>query len=140
MISKYAAVAAVGLLCLAGQASAMNATVAQLGAVKGAVMINQGGAYVTASSGTVLRAGDRIVAMEGGAAQLQYADGCAISVGSTAMATVGASSPCGAGLVRSAQPAQLFEGDILPLIIVTAIIIAGAIAISDGPDDPPTSP
>ena len=140
MISKYAAVAAVGLLCLAGQASAMNATVAQLGAVKGAVMINQGGAYVTASSGTVLRAGDRIVAMEGGAAQLQSADGCAISVGSTAMATVGASSPCGAGLVRSAQPAQLFEGDILPLIIVTAIIIAGAIAISDGPDDPPTSP
>jgi hypothetical protein len=140
MISKYAAVAAVGLLCLAGQASAMNATVAQLGTVKGSVMINQGGAYVKASSGTVLRAGDRIVAMEGGAAQLQYADGCSISVGSTAMATVGASSPCGAGLVRSAQPAQLFETDILPLIIVTAIIIAGAIAISDGPDDPPTSP
>jgi hypothetical protein len=140
MISKYAAVAAVGLLCLAGQASAKDATVAQLGAVKGSVMISQGGAYVKASSGTTLRAGDRIVAMEGGAAQLQYADGCAVSVGSTAMATVGASSPCGAGLVRTNQTAQLFDNDLLPLIIVTAIIIAGAIAISDGPDDPPTSP
>ena len=140
MISKYAAVAAVGLLCLAGQASAKDATVAQLGAVKGSVMINQGGTYVKASTGAVLRAGDRVVAMQGGNAQLQYVDGCAISVGSTAMATVGASSPCGAGLVRSAQPAQMFNGDLLPLVIVTAIVIAGAIAISDGPDDPPTSP
>ena len=140
MISKYAAVAAVGLLCLAGQASAKDATVAQIGAVKGSVMISQGGAYVKAAPGAVLREGDRIVAMQGGGAQLQYADGCAINVASTAMATVGAASPCGSGLVRSAQPSQLFEGDWLPLLIVLGIIITGAIVIADGPDDPPTSP
>jgi len=140
MISKFAAVAAVGLLFVAGQASAKDATVAQLGAVKGSVMIQQGGAFVKATQGSVLRAGDRIVAMEGGAAQLQYADGCAVGVGSTAMATVGAASPCSAGAVQSSQTAMFGDLDIVPLLLVLGILIAGGIAISDGSDDPPTSP
>ena len=39
MIGKYAAVVAIGALCIAGQASAKDAAMAQLSAVKGAVMV-----------------------------------------------------------------------------------------------------
>lgn len=110
MIGKYAAIAAIGALCIAGQASAKDAALAQLGAVKGSVMISQGGKMVPAVAGA-LRAGDRVVAADG-SARLSYADGCVVSLSANAMATVGAASPCasGAGLVGASQgsSAQMF--------------------------------
>ena len=53
MIGKYAAVAAIGALCIAGQASAKDAAMAQLSAVKGSVMVNQGGKMVPATAGAL---------------------------------------------------------------------------------------
>jgi hypothetical protein len=111
MIGKYAALAAIGALCLAGQASAKDASVAQLSAVKGSVMVSQGGKVVPAATGA-LRAGDRVIAANG-SARLSYADGCVVSLPANGMATVGAASPCatGAGLVSASQgaSAQLFD-------------------------------
>ena len=106
MIGKYAAVAAIGALCIAGQASAKDAAMAQLSAVKGSVMVNQGGKMVAATSGA-LRAGDRVVAADG-SARLAYADGCVVSLQANGMATIGAASPCatGAGLVTASQGAS----------------------------------
>ena len=95
MIGKYAAVAAIGALCIAGQASAKDAAMAQLSAVKGSVMVNQGGKMVPATAGA-LRAGDRVVATNG-SARLAYADGCVVSLSTNGMATIGAAN--GAGLV-----------------------------------------
>ena len=92
MIGKYAAVAAIGALCIAGQASAKDAAMAQLSAVKGSVMVNQGGKMVPATAGA-LRAGDRVVAANG-SASVAYADGCVVSLQSNGMATIGAASPC----------------------------------------------
>ena len=108
MISKYAAVAAVGLLCLAGQASAMDANVAQLSAVKGSVMVNQNGSYSKAGANAALKAGSKVVASASSSAQVSYADGCVVTVAANAMATIGEKSPCAsqAGLVRASQPAQ----------------------------------
>ena len=53
MIGKYAAVAAIGALCIAGQASAKDAAMAQLSAVKGSVMVNQGGDMAAATAGAL---------------------------------------------------------------------------------------
>ena len=95
MIGKYAAVAAIGALCIAGQASAKDAAMAQLSAVKGSVMVNQGGKMVPATAGA-LRAGDRVVAANG-SASVAYADGCVVSLQANGMATIGALTGAGGG-------------------------------------------
>lgn len=142
MINKYAAAAAVGLLCLAGQASAKDATVAQLSAVKGSVIVNQNGAYSRGSDAAGLASGSRIVASADSSARISYADGCVVTVAPNAIATIGDKSPCAAqGMTKSAQPMDFGDsGYVIPLIIVGAIVIAGIIAVADGSDDAPVSP
>jgi len=93
MIRRIAVAASVGLL-LSGQAMAAEAV--RLGAVSGSVMVNQNGRFAPAARGTVLRAGDRVMATEG-SANLIYADGCNVAVSARSMATVGAVSPCAGG-------------------------------------------
>ena len=100
MIRRIAVAATIGLLftssALAGET--------RVGGVQGSVLINQNGRYVPMTAGTTLKAGDRIMAMDG-SASVTYADGCKVSVGARSMATVGSSSPCASGssgVVRAA--------------------------------------
>src|SRR4051812_40797532 len=95
-IPKYAAMLAVGLTVLAGQASATTATLAQVSSLKGSVAIEQGGLTSALGAGAALKAGDRVVSMEDGQAQIKFADGCVIQVQANAVATVGDKSPCAA--------------------------------------------
>lgn len=100
MIRRIAVAATIGML-LSSQALAGEA---QLAGVQGSVLVNQNGRYVPVTAGTKLKAGDRIMAMDG-SASVTYADGCKVSVGARSMATVGSSSPCAggsAGVVRAA--------------------------------------
>jgi hypothetical protein len=109
-IAMTAAMIAVGLTCAAGQASAADAALAQVSSVKGAVAVNQGGRIVPLTSATLLNAGDRLVSIDGGQARIKFADGCVIDVRSSAVATLGAKSPCaGSGLVKSSSPMQFDE-------------------------------
>lgn len=103
MIGKFAAIAAVGAM-IAGPALAADASVAQLGAVKGSVMVSQNGKMVSASAAS-LKAGDRIVAQANSSATVKFADGCVVNLKAASMVTVGAKSPCaaGAGLVNASQ-------------------------------------
>lgn len=131
-ITKYAAAIAMGLTCFAGQASAMEGALAQVSAVKGSVAINQGGKIVPVTSATALRAGDRVMSMDGSQAQIKFADGCVVGVGANGMATIGAKSPCSAStLVSSSAPAQLggmngFWG--AAAVFAVGAIIVGAVA------------
>ena len=130
MIGKYAAVVAIGALCIAGQASAKDAAMAQLSAVKGSVMVNQGGKMVPATAGA-LRAGDRVVAANG-SARLAYADGCVVSLQANGMATIGAASPCatGAGLVSASQGAAAqSDTGMTALQLVGSIVAIGVLAV-----------
>jgi hypothetical protein len=143
-ITKYAAAIAIGLTCFAGQASAMNGAFAQVSSVQGSVAVNQGGVYAPVNASTTLNAGDRIVSMDGSAAQIKYADGCVVNVKADSMATVGATSPCAAsGLVNSSQPMQFsgFEGfwGAFAIFAVGAILVA-AYASSVDDDHNPISP
>ena len=146
MNGKIAAFAAVGML-LAGQASAADAALAQMSAVKGSVVVSQNGKMVQASDATALRAGDRVVARDG-QASLKFADGCVVSLKPQAMLTVGASSPCaaGPGLVSATQGdnAQFFGlsgfGAALATFGILALIL---IVVGDSGNDnttPPVSP
>lgn len=138
MIGKYAALVAVGALCLAGQASAKDAGTAQLSAIKGSVTVSQGGKLVPAAAGA-LRAGDRVIAANG-SARVSYADGCVVSLPANGMATIAAASPCatGAGLVSASQgsSAQMFSGVNLDAgWIIGGLWALGVIVLVEGEDD-----
>ena len=138
MFRKTAAVVAIGLMCVAGQASAAGA-VAQVSSAKGAVMVSQGAGYASTAPGAALNAGDRIVAMEGGA-QVSYADGCVVNVAPQGVVTVGAASPCSAALASGAEPANLFEMSGFTGALVIFGIGLLLIALAYDNDDDPISP
>jgi hypothetical protein len=106
MIGKFAALAAVGVM-IAGPALAADASVAQLGAVKGSVLVSQNGKMVPATAAS-LKAGDRVVASANGSAVVKFADGCTVALKSASMVTVAAKSPCasGAGLTLAQANVQ----------------------------------
>ena len=124
---------------LATQASAA-ASVAKLDSIKGSVMVSQGGKYVPASTATGLKAGDRVVAMNG-QAQVNFADGCVVSVAPQAMVTLGEASPCAAskGLVHSSDPAQFGLSGFTGALVIFGIGLL-LIALAYDEDDDPVSP
>jgi len=139
MSKSFTALAAAGLIMVAGQASAAGAT-ASLDTIRGQVMVNQGAGYAQAAA-SPLKAGDRVVAMGESSARVTYADGCVISVAPKAMATIGTQSPCAASaLVRSSQPAVFWEDLNLVWVLVGIGLIAVIIAAVDDDDEDPVSP
>ncbi|WGM41127.1 hypothetical protein [Caulobacter sp. NIBR1757] len=112
MIRKLIVAASVGLL-LTGQV-AMAAEGARLGGVQGSVLVNQNGRFVPVTSSTVLKAGDRVMAMDG-SATVTYGSGCSVAVSARSMAIVGDSATCAGGssnVVRAAyQDDQEGYGD-----------------------------
>ena len=62
--------------------------VAMLYKVQGKVMVNQGNKFVPAKAGMPLNAGDRIMAMDGASASLEYGNACIIHVASNSSLTV----------------------------------------------------
>jgi hypothetical protein len=76
--------------------------VGTLSAQTGTVLINQGEEFITATEGQPLMAGDRVMVMEGGSAELTFLDGCVLPVVSGSLLDVPATSTC-AGTVASVQ-------------------------------------
>lgn len=58
------------------------------------VMVNQGEAYVEATDGMLLYPGDQLMVMQGGSAQVQYANGCTQSLGSNQISQVATADAC----------------------------------------------
>jgi hypothetical protein len=109
MIRQIAVAASIALLGISGQA--MAAQTAQLASVTGSVLVNQNGRYVPASK-TTLRAGDKVLAMNGGA-KLTYANGCVVDMSARSMVTV-SDAACGSDNVIKAQyteGAGTYEGE-----------------------------
>ena len=85
MIRQIAVAASIALLGISGQAMAGQSV--ELSNVKGSVLVNQNGRYVPVTSKTALRAGDRLVSMNGDAS-LVYANGCKVELSAQSMATI----------------------------------------------------
>jgi hypothetical protein len=77
----FAAVA----MAFAGQAAAEES--ARIEKVDGSVLVSQGGRYVPAKPGMLLRVGDRVITTKG-TARLSHSAGCALAVGARSMATI----------------------------------------------------
>lgn len=151
MIRKVIVAASVGLL-LTSQV-AMAAEGARLGGVQGSVLVNQNGRYVPVTSSTVLKAGDRVMAMDG-SATVTYGNGCSVAVSARSMATVGDSATCAGGssnIVRAAFQDGEQEGYGGPtsepgagwdfwLWATFGVITIGATAVAIGDSNDPSSP
>ena len=136
-INKFGAAIAVGLTCFAGQALAADG-LAQMSAVKGSLAVNRGGKIAPVSAGTSLRAGDRVMSINGGSGKIKFADGCVVDIAAKGMATVGAKSPCSAGLVNSSAPMQFgLEGfaGAAAVFGVGALLVAAYAASEDDDDE-----
>ena len=57
-------------------------------------MVNQGEVYVQASESMFLYPGDRLMALNGGSAQVNYANGCIEDIGGNEVAHIGTPSSC----------------------------------------------
>ena len=139
-MKKFMALAAAAALCVAGQASAKDVgAAAQLTGVSGSVMIQQGGKMVSATNASTLRAGDRVVAMNGAKANVKFADGCVVQLTAANMVTVGAKSPCasGAGLVSANQaaPAALTPVQLVGYAAVAGLGVWGIVEVAKNNND-----
>ncbi|MCX7034406.1 MAG: hypothetical protein NT046_10610 [Arenimonas sp.] len=70
---------------------------------QGTVLVNQGEEFVTATQAQALKAGDRVMVMEGGTAQISFADGCVLPLASGSMAVVPETSTCAGAIANVEQ-------------------------------------
>lgn len=70
------AAAVAALVVATGAQAGEKMVLASLGEVQGKVLINQGKGFVAARPGMAVNAGDRVIALDGAAAQIVYQDGC----------------------------------------------------------------
>ncbi len=91
-----------GATAVAGAAPTVDAPGPTLSSSKGTVMVNTGSRFVTAKPGQTLKAGDRVMVMQGGTATLTYADGSKAAIQSGTLFSVNSMAP-GA---QSALPAK----------------------------------
>ena len=87
------------LLCLVATPAFAQGPVATLAQQAGTVLVNQGEVFATAAEGQALKAGDRVMVMEGGFANLVFGDGCELAVPQGSLLDVPAASPCVTGEV-----------------------------------------
>lgn len=87
---------------LAGSAFAAD-SVATLSAQEGTVLVNQGEEFTTAADAQALKAGDRVMLMEGASATLTFADGCAMPLVAGSLVEMPAQSPCAGAVVTVQQ-------------------------------------
>ena len=112
-----------------------------LGAVSSPVMINQGERYVPAEEGMVVMPGDQLMAMQGGSAQVQYANGCSHAMQSNEVYRVVTEDACSMpadAAVHAAAPASPGAGGSGPGIVgglfVAAVGIGLAVEATDSGD------
>lgn len=145
MIRQIAVAASIALLGMSGQAMAGQSV--QLSNVNGSVLVNQDGRYVPVTSKTTLRAGDRVLAMDGDAS-LVYADGCKVDLSAQSLATITDASCAADGVVRaeydSAAGANAYFGGsyndggadlwlFLGFGLLTAVVVGAAMSDDEDP-------
>ena len=100
-LSALAAAAAVVSLPTFTGAEAMDIGMATVTAIDGVVLVSADGRFATATVGTALVRGSRILTMEGASTTVTYSDGCRLQLGGNTMAVLRDADECTDGSVRS---------------------------------------
>ena len=116
-------------LCISSSAFA-----ATLSDVAGQVAINKGDGFQRVEGTTQARAGDLIVARQGGRANLTYEDGCLVKVRPGSPVRVSAKSPCNATYMLNGQSEPGFLRQLGPFFLGGAAVFT-AFCISACDDD-----
>lgn len=78
-------------------ATAAEPTLGQLVRVKGSVLVSQGPLYTLGREGIPLKAGHRLMALEGAEALVRFSDQCQFRLGEDQLLDIGDQSPCALG-------------------------------------------
>ena len=117
----------------AGLFVSSSAFAASLEAVRGEVSINRGEGFQRVTGPTKARAGDLLLASQGGSAKLVYSDGCPVRVIPGTVVRVGATSPCKATYYAGLEEPERTLG-IWPFV-VGAGVVALVACIAECDDD-----
>ena len=115
-------IAGAALLAVSGIASASDAVLSN---VTGPALVNQGDAYVTATPQTELSTGDRLMVLEGGSAEVTYADGCIHTLTDSEVLTIGKQSTCADEQAAAEDTGPSFAAAMGAAPIAGAFVIGG---------------
>lgn len=151
-MKRLASLIAVSLL--AGSAFAgepADNVVAHLKGLNGTVLVNQGEKFVTADEGQSLRAGDRVLTMDGAKANIGFTDGCVLAVEAGSSVVVPERSTCAGAVAQTvsvnsqvaqavgtvAKTAGVTTATIkwIPIIVAGATVAYMAVEVSDERDE-----
>ena len=107
----------VAILCAAPFMVSSAALAANLNVAQGEVLLSHGAGFETLTTSTELSVGDTVIGKPGSAAQISFADGCAVPLGVGTVFRVGKLSPCGthsAGLGASGATETPTDGPAPP--------------------------
>jgi|GEM_PF-7100996 len=129
-------IAAVGLMLGAASALAASSGVAQISAMQGRVLVNQGEGFAAITGPVVLNAGDKVMVGEEGSAQISYLLGnCQVSVAASSLVTISDAPPCKGGKTVGAVDTVFVNAtaDVSDVEVVeednnTALLVLGGIA------------
>ena len=80
-------------------AFAADESVASLVRIEGEAVVSKGAQYVGGTEGMALKVGERVMALAGSTATIQFTDGCRYVLGANQLLTIDPKSPCALGLV-----------------------------------------
>ena len=118
MLNLIGAVAGLSIGLIASCASA--ATVQD---VQGTVLVNRGSGFQSTSGNDSVAPGDRIMARQGGSAQIVYDNGCRVKVEEGRVVVVKPEPPCGAPV--EADAGGVFGGGATPFVVGGIAIVGG---------------
>ena len=121
-------------LCAAPAFAQQEAATATLRVDAGSVMVSNGGEFVSATSGTQVPTGARVMLAEGSRATLVYPGGCTQPLTSAGVFGVPATCVVAAGSSGAATAATATGVDVAGLGIVAGVAAAGAVGL-DSMDD-----
>lgn len=142
---KKLVVGAVAILMVGlGSSAVMADSTAVVAQAVGKVMVDSGKGFMPVTAGAALQDGDRVVALKASSATINFAQGCALSLGENNLVTVSKESGCNTEVVavnRSADSSAVAavgqsSFDWTPVIGLGGIAGAGAIyALSNNNND-----
>lgn len=136
---------AIALACSTTMAFAAP-VVAELIAINGKVLVNQGNGFVAAGPDVSLAVGDQIMVGADATAEIKYANGCNVTVNASAVVRIAAQAPCKKGepvaMVDSVLVTPAFgngQGASELLVLLPVIAVVAAVGVLASMYDEPTA-